>query len=518
MARELGFNFSTVSSILEGLDKDQLTSLWLTGEGPAKLDMVNEMAEEEGYCYVRLITYCCDLARLPMQELQNLITGMKISLGKTPLVAKIVEELMFVVLARFGDVSWIMNKGAVNNLMRRFNCNCVRLLCSGDGATSHVVFTRTLPFCECNSLVCIHGWDFRMLTTALISKGSALGASGFDMNKFMSQAMGAESEPFEDVYSQLDTELNKSPGEEGQSTEPIVDVELQEMETRLHRETREKNELNKVLERLQKENERLQGAPVAPMSPPESPKTMKSKTKEEASLLPNDSSSVTGRYGKEFMDTGTVFTAEPARNSADKASGRTLMTVGNSLVSGFNQTADLANQEAKSLRKLKPINGLPRPFTSQRLNFLANLHTAIDRALSRYPGGQMAAMYQVMKSRPELPCDDLLHQLLNATISKSSGIFVSNAFRLPYIEIGMKITEEAIVATFSLLLDEYKSCWFQEFKNIRVPSFHNLYKSRQTHSRESESHRRHRKRTESGSRHRGNDKDKRSTLLSLCSK
>jgi len=193
-------------------------------------------------------------------------------------------------------------------------------------------------------------------------------------------------------------------------------------------------------------------------------------------LSPMDSSSVIGRYGKRYMDRGTVLTVRPVATEADVRSGRTVLTADSFLVEGFKQDEATASREKKSLRKLSPINGLPRPFQSNRLNFLANFHTALDLL----PQGHslLENLLHAIRETPQTPEAILLHQVLVCTMDRRAGTFSANPFILPYIEIGMVLTEESVEKSFDMLRFEYQSLWFQEMKGIRVPDFHRNYKGK----------------------------------------
>jgi len=203
-------------------------------------------------------------------------------------------------------------------------------------------------------------------------------------------------------------------------------------------------------------------------------------TASEVSVTPNDSSSVLERYATpgRLMPRGTVFTAVPVQTSAGRQQGSTMLSVHNSLVSGYYTNEDLRSQEQRSVKRLRPINGLPSPFVNSRLNFLCNFHTGLDRAKDRSQNGLLAGLFEAMRSTPLIPADDLLNQVLNCTIDREDCVFTSNAFKLPYIEIGMHVSEESLMKMFDLLYGEYKNLWFQEYKGLTVPGFHSEYASR----------------------------------------
>jgi hypothetical protein len=463
------------------------------------------------------------------------------------------------------------------------------------------------PECSCTGPVCSHGWSFQMIASVLTTTGKRVGASGFDMNEFLSGGLGTiEEEGFEDVYSSLTvqeehpskklrekvTKWDSGSGlnfdevkeksleflrrsDERNGTKMVKDVltadknhpsfnnrsippppplpvpsgisqakgmksgqrfsKVDEQSDRMERakERRERKEA-----RVERENEMIgrgmvtsevvnsnpgprqididasnalqamlseiklmkdannnlsnefrefkeQGSTFStivrptnfPDSPPVSPTLRYSGKHVESELSPGDSSSVIERYSKEYMTPGTVFSVQAAQNAADEADDRTVLTAQTYLIDGFQRSKEIVRREHKSVQKLRPINGLPRPFQSVRLNFLANVHTALGRAISKNKEMSMVEIVnKVMRSTPLVPCDDLLIQLLSSTIDRHLCIYSSNAFKLPYIEIGMIVTEDSLVKLFDILQGEFEALWFQELKSIVVPKFHSKYR------------------------------------------
>lgn len=202
---------------------------------------------------------------------------------------------------------------------------------------------------------------------------------------------------------------------------------------------------------------------------------------EDTLLTPKDSASVFSRYnsGKQYMSQGTVFTVSKPLTSYDAADSITRLTVQDSLIRGFNNSREIKERERLAVARLKPINGLPKPFCNARLNFLINFHKGLTRVFQKCgPEISVAnAVFRCMQEDPVLPVDNFLNQILKATIDKQTCMYASNAFSLPYIEVGMPVTEESLVKCLDLLEGEFKQIWFQEMKDLMVPEFANLYRS-----------------------------------------
>jgi hypothetical protein len=210
------------------------------------------------------------------------------------------------------------------------------------------------------------------------------------------------------------------------------------------------------------------------------PLSVRSKT--ASTVNPDDSASHIiynpGSSRRVLMETGSVVVQQPVLSSLDSQSGRTRLAIANSLVTGYHQTDELRETENRHVNRLRPINGLPRPFTHQRLNFLANIHTGLERSLSHDPEDIIRCLLRTMKSPAVLPVDDLLSQVLTISIDRHDMVYASNPFSLPYIEIGMQVTEDSVYKLFDLLKGEYRQTWFQEMKGLSVPDFHADYRRR----------------------------------------
>lgn len=468
MADNMMVIFFDPEAITQAVDSDKQTLLWTFEKGQENLRLLDRIGSQEGFCYVRALAFCCDFARIPQHRFRDMVTEMTAVVGKNPTAMTVLTEVSAMFLLEFATPSWINSPDFVRGMRGRMNASKIKVkFTEGDHDLMHLEPLGSAPFCECESPICQHGYDFRMASALGLKRERRWGASNFDMGEFLSSSMGQEEE-FDDVYSQLEPEpevVSKSKAavtnwEQNQlpspQSSPKAESGFKDMEMRMRQMEAEL--------RLAKEQAIIKPAPLRP-----SPRT-------ELTIDPGDSSSIISRYGRQFMGQGTVLSPREMASAADRLDGRTSMAVQDDLVSGFNMTEDLVRIEQNSVRKLRPINGLPRPFTCRRLNFLANLHTGIQRAIERRPDSLQTAMFRAMRRRPELPCDELLYQVLTCTIDRTSNTFTSNAFSLPYIEVGMHITEESIAKAFDLLESEYKTKWFQEMKNISVPNFHDRFK------------------------------------------
>lgn len=394
--------------------------------------------------------------------------------------------------------------------------------------------------CSCGGPVCQHGWTYTALSVVIAKPGRRVGASGFDMNAFLNGGVFEEDEEeedntdFENAYSVLSmndkarekvaswvppplsviperqTESQKQSTSESPSAvrpsklrrDSLLRHDSEEMQTQSKHDKFESrkgekslgraemsdivrkmvdlealkraNKLNDLQEEIKVLRQNLMSAEVTSSKAQDDEGTVVS------TVFPGDSSTQIGRYRspRKFIHTGTVIASEQPNNEYGRRSGQTVLTVQDSMISGFYHDDVTRQREADHVGKLKPINGLPKPFLSTRLNFLANLHTALTRCLSKAPDDYVSCLLSFLRVRPVIPVDELLYQVLQVSVDRHEFVYASNPFKLPYIEIGMFISEESIAKLLSLLTGEYKSLWFQEMKGLTVPDFHDEFYSK----------------------------------------
>lgn len=263
--------------------------------------------------------------------------------------------------------------------------------------------------------------------------------------------------------------------DKGRNFEPKVSHDA---ELRLDKLTQMVEMMTGTLGRVLEDQQRSVGCSL---TPPHSPtETKRTSPRSEYTLQPTDSSSEIGRYGTRFMEEGTVLTIRESPSAADATDGRTIRVIEDGLISGYRETQEVSVVAQRSISKLKPINGLPRPFINTRLNFLCNISTALGQATLKYPNSFLSALMHSLRDEPGTPTEELLSQVLRATMDRRSGYFVANLFKLPYIEVGMQISEDSLIKCFDLLQLEYKLVWFQELKHITIPDFHKQYRQSTT--------------------------------------
>nr|UVB78671.1 NS [Cercospora beticola negative-stranded virus 4-3] len=202
----------------------------------------------------------------------------------------------------------------------------------------------------------------------------------------------------------------------------------------------------------------------------------------EQTVTPDDSSSNIGRYEKKFMKPGTVVGSQHVYNHTR---GGTMLAIKEEnlplditkdVAVGFVKTKDMRVKEIKQLTKIAPINGLANPFKSSRLNMLMHFHTAVHNVMPKTNNdGYIKMMNYLLKYKPKCASEEFAFQLIIRTFDMNELVVVANPFKLPFIEVGMQITDSTLVKCFTLLENEYRALWFDQLKHLHIPAFHDEF-------------------------------------------
>jgi hypothetical protein len=333
----------------------------------------------------------------------------------------------------------------------------------------------TYTDCQCKGgeLYCVdHGWTANYPLTAIATTGLRVGGMGTEL--------GIDFNQFFEGNDADDSTVLPGPVNSGFRVTTPLNIRKQESSIR----TRGPSQHNKTshipipspFEYQCHDSDEEENTGV-------SDRNTRQTSKEEDSdsqIGPADSSSNIGRYTpselackKRYMKQGTVMTVRKSRGGGVVEESRVLYELPAipEVVAGFIRTESIASAEVLSHHQVRPINGLARPFRNNRLNFLMHLHTAIH-SLKPQEGISMISTMKKLKGRKVGdPSLELLFQVIKVTFDFEEQVIKGNPHRLPYIEPGMVLTDDAIHRCFSLLYSQYQIEWFNEVKNLRVPRF-----------------------------------------------
>jgi len=215
-----------------------------------------------------------------------------------------------------------------------------------------------------------------------------------------------------------------------------------------------------------------------------------------STIMPNDSSSVIERYQRHFIDKAS-YNMRANRTELEPLSQRSCQPEYKDVVCGFLKTASMVVKEEEQKDRVYMINGLAAPFKDSRLNFLCHFHTALQECSFDPKLDPIDALQEIGESRPLNPTGELMRQVIQRTFDFTDMVVVANPFRIPFIEVGMNLTDTVVMKSLDLTLAEYKTTWFQEIKCLKMPPFHDEYASYTTTVRESMRQGAHRRRRSS---------------------
>lgn len=148
------------------------------------------------------------------------------------------------------------------------------------------------------------------------------------------------------------------------------------------------------------------------------------------------------------------------------------------MVVGYVKTEQMSSREQETNKKVRPINGLARPFRDDRLNMLVHFNTAVTTNMPvNNERGYAESLRRIINFKPKTPSEELAKQIIQNTFDFEEFQIVANPYKLPFIEIGMQISDNCLAACFSLLDDELQRLWFESMKSIMVPNCHSRFRS-----------------------------------------
>jgi len=221
-------------------------------------------------------------------------------------------------------------------------------------------------------------------------------------------------------------------------------------------------------------------------------------------VFPNDSSSNFGRYGNKYLDEGTIFNDSILKTDELKnrflengtildvrGNGKTVLQTNRvvddlrpekQVVVGFRKTNDMIVRENKIYGRITAINGLANPFHSHRLNFLCHFETAIKSIQIRKENyTHFDVIIWISKHKSMSPSQELLFQVVDNTFDLEEQRIVANPYKLPFLEVGMLMSDDCLAKCFSLMRLEFKTLWFDKMKGLIVPDFHDEFSKHKEH-------------------------------------
>lgn len=486
-----------VRSLAENLSFDSVDfakdPVWQEPEIEGMEQFVHLVRDESvnGFCYLWLLFSIRHLSRVRLSYF-SVIVGKFKEIGVNARGPVILEKLLEVAAESvtgledgdFGEV------GALGSGCFRFDLV--------DTLPIMHISVSSVSGCLCDRHICEHGWDFIAIVCLLTNPETKMGASTIDFNFLFGEveqepppcptppplkAAGCTQASF---VSPVESEVNPPPRAGNQRLTPVGHVRAPTID-QIRQDLKALNILPEHLAAGHRPCEER----VRPIGSDED---------DLESLGPRDSGSNLGRYKRNFLKAGE-FPLGHGRQSWEQLEdlveepselglvpgGRLPYTVSGTegVMSARYATKEDLELEAKIRRSIQPVLGLAKPFASQRLNFLSNLYTGMSKLYFNEENPFLDSLWSCMQSESRNPVEDLLKVVLRSTFNKSKRIVMANIFELPYLEVGMEVSEDAVAKCFDMLRSEYKICWFDAMKDIKAPEFHSDFRKYSTVSRSS---------------------------------
>jgi len=425
-------------------------------------------------CYLRLLCLLPNFAQCPARMVEDAIVFLANELGSAPIGGRIVPKLVVanLILGGLSYEEWYSTQeNPLPTLEFMMSSKC-RFGWEEIGGIAHIGYYLTDP-CECEDVFCLHGWSAQYVLCKSVAPDLRVGAE-----ISLSDLFGPNSQSDVDDYPQspnkekeLECKIDGQQYEIESLTDKIRQLQTLIDSSATHTRTIAREETDKMaiqnLSRLIELGNQIKLQDIQKFK----------NNDDDQTIMPTDSSSNLSRYENHYMEQGTIYDVQ--------GGGKTVLALqrpnikpqpSKSIVQGFMKTTKIVQDEQKSLSKIHPINGLANPFKSDRLNLLCHFHTAVegvksmDQNISYYE-----AIYWLSSCRTNTPSQELAQQLITRTFNIDEKRVVANPFKLPFLEIGMVLSDDSLVKCFDLLRSEYKMLWFQEMKSLKVPDFHSSY-------------------------------------------
>jgi len=487
------------------------------------LEQVVDLAAFAKYfCYVSLVKTLPSFSGNDLRFFRNVLDNFIAGLGPEPKGKDVLVNLCLMEMVLIGGAPIEALRMDVKNYDRVFQMyykpefhlktmakiaeSKFRFQFKDEGGRLHVTNSGR---CVCKDILCDHGWATRFILQAIAREGQTVGVDvdlsklfittdsseiPRDRNSIQETPLSAHTNKTVDygVYKvkPLSETRRQQGAKESRSTQgisPIVsskeDKDSERMRARVsddlvsmlegHLDSRTEALENALALLMEERRSKLERQPTVYGSSA----TDHEESDVESTINPVDSSSVLGRYGKRYMNSGTVYNV--GKNSTILAPVVEYCEPEDSsevnVVRGFVKTDQMRQLERETTDRVYTINGLACPFKNARLNFLVHFHTALSTCGFDPKSEPIDALDHICTMKPQNPTEELIKQCVSKTFDFDEMSVIANPFKLPFIEVGMLVSESMLAKCLALLRSEYRNLWFGEMKCLRIPSFHDEF-------------------------------------------
>jgi hypothetical protein len=456
----------------------------------AKIDTI-EMMADEGFCYLKLCIMLKNFKECSVDHFFEALSKLKSNCGPFPTCSGVFLELG-IMDARLDNLKnghdlnaeeFTFNKHVYAEMME----NRCRFSVDDRGSSFHIG-AYMVDECFHQDAICNHGWSSKMTVVALAGKDKKIGGTVVDLNDLFGDGefsdltmtpteilgnnllepplierykLGQSIVSQQETIDRLSREISENVGESlNKKQEPRLKAQMNRLS---------ENELmEKLLDRMSKIEQKLssqsnEGESCAVYSGEE--------------LDPSDSRSNLTVANKRYMNQGTILTSQKdGRMKLSKIIEVPNLEPSCQVVMGFVKTPEMESKEDKIRQSIRPINGLAKPFCDNRLNLLLHFNTAVVTNMPiESTSGYATSLIKILSRKPRTPSEQLTKLIISRTFDFEDRTVIANPFKLPYIEVGMMISDNCLAACFTLLDDELRRLWFDNMKSLIVPSFHGKF-------------------------------------------
>jgi len=478
-----------------------------SADNSERIELIEHFESEEGYCYGSLVRALPSLGSGTLKHFRDSLVEFRLGLSSCPLGTDILVDLCILDKVLSGELPFaVLVKNRIDKKEDEAELNLledsqhIRTISKMSGSKhrynyqdkSGIVHLEYRGVCDCEDILCHHGWATRFILQVVAREGRRIGADPDEID-FSQLFVKQETGKLPDSVQQtpVSAYVGKRPWQEVRNSPPNQEHNFGPQHSPESLRQQISDDLVRMLgEQLNARTDVLEEtmARILEQKRGESSRVYRTDSSEysqvsgselgsdvESTLHPLDSSSTAERYGKRFMSPGTVYRVNKGRTVLEPLVETRALNVVPDVVKGFQMTESMSAVDKEVRDSVYSINGLATPFNNARLNFLMHFHTALQTCGINPQTDPLEALEEIAEMRPGNPTEELIKQCVNKTFDFDGLSVKSNPFKLPMIEVSMLITHSMLMKCLDLLYNEYKTCWFQEMKCLVVPQFHSEF-------------------------------------------
>uniref|UniRef100_A0AAU7YC25 Nonstructural protein n=1 Tax=Exserohilum turcicum mycobunyavirales-like virus 2 TaxID=3229032 RepID=A0AAU7YC25_9VIRU len=480
---------------------DDVSSLLLDGDLEQRIGLVKDSETLDGYCYTSAIRMLPSLRSGGLENFRAAVQEFKDGLGRNPLGSEILVNLCLLDKVLQGELGIQALRPVTGDLegfaavlledsqhiqtVSKMSASKCRYNYEERGGLVHIKYETT---CSCTDILCEHGWAARFILQVIAREGRRIGGTR-DTVDLSQLFVRQEEQRTEDSIQNTPASAylpkrnwNHRETRQDDLSEQSMRQQVSEEIARLLGETLNARTevLEDTMERILGEKRKSLKAHQCGSSDYSQASGSEMESEVESTVHPMDSSSVSGRYNKRYMHPGTVYRVAKGKTVLEPLSEVSPLGLIPDVVGGFQMTESMRKVDIETKQTVYSINGLASPFKNARLNFLCHFHTALKGCQTNSSREPIEALEEISSMRPRNPTEELIKQCINKTFDFEDMSVKSNPFKLPFLEVGMLVTESMLAKCLDLLYNEYKAAWFQEMKCLLVPNFHSEFLNHST--------------------------------------